>query len=116
MSAAPVPTGPGAVEPEAAGRIAELFRLLGDPTRVRLLYSLAAAGERCVGDLAADVGAAETSVSHALRLLRTARVVRVRREGRLAYYRLDDEHVRVLLEMSRAHLGHDGLDEAPARP
>lgn len=66
-----------------------------------------------MGDLAAAVGATETSVSHALRLLRTARVVRVRRSGRLAYYSLDDDHVRVLLEVCAEHLGH-GSGRAPS--
>ena len=85
----------------------ELFRLLGDPTRVRMLYALAEAGELCVGDLAAVVDVPETSASHALRLLRTAGVVRSRRSGRLVYYSLDDAHVRVLLAVSAEHLRHD---------
>lgn len=66
-----------------ASRITDLFKLLGDPTRVRMLYSLAEVGELCVCDLAAVVGAPETSVSHALRLLRTAGVVRSRPSGRI---------------------------------
>ncbi len=84
--------------------LTDLFRLLGDPTRVRMLYALAEAGERCVSDLAGDVGASETSVSHALRLLRTAGIVRSRREGRQVFYALDDDHVRLLLDVSRDHL------------
>jgi DNA-binding transcriptional ArsR family regulator len=92
---------------EEAVRLTGLFRLLGDPTRVRMLYALAEAGELCVGDLAAVVDVPETSVSHALRLLRTAGVVRSRRSGRLVYYALDDAHVRVLLDVSAEHLRHD---------
>jgi DNA-binding transcriptional ArsR family regulator len=88
-------------------RLTELFRLLGDPTRVRMLYALAEAGELCVGDLAAVVDGPESSVSHALRLLRTAGVVRSRRSGRLVYYALDDAHVRLLLDVSAEHLRHD---------
>ena len=57
-------------------------------------------------DLAATVEMAETSVSHALRLLRTAQVVHARRAGRMIYYRLHDEHVRLLLDLSREHLRH----------
>ena len=87
-------------------RITELFRLLGDPTRVRILYALVEAGELCVCDLSAVVGAPETSVSHALRLLRTAGIVRVRRTGRMAYYSLTDAHVRLLLDVSAEHLRH----------
>ena len=66
--------------------------LLGDPTRVRLVDALTH-GERCVCDLAALVGLSESAVSHQLRLLRAARLVRVRRAGRLAFYSLDDHHV-----------------------
>jgi DNA-binding transcriptional ArsR family regulator len=90
-------------------RVTDLFRLLGDPTRVRLLYALVETGELCVCDLAAVVGAPETSVSHALRLLRTAGIVRVRRSGRMAYYSLNDAHVRLLLDVSAEHLRHAGL-------
>lgn len=91
---------------EEAGALADLFRLLADPTRARMLYALLEAGELCVCDLAATVEVSETSVSHALRLLRTAGVVRNRRDGRRMYYRLDDAHVRMLLDSSRAHLRH----------
>jgi DNA-binding transcriptional ArsR family regulator len=87
-------------------RIAELFKLLGDPTRVRILYALLAHGELCVSDLAVAAGASETAVSHSMRLLRTAGVVRNRRDGRMIRYRLDDAHVRQVLELSRDHLAH----------
>jgi ArsR family transcriptional regulator, lead/cadmium/zinc/bismuth-responsive transcriptional repressor len=89
-----------------ARRLSDLFRMLGDAGRVRILVVLAEAGEMRVGDLCAAVGAPETSVSHALRLLRTAGIVRNRREGRNVYYDLDDAHVRELLELSREHLRH----------
>jgi DNA-binding transcriptional ArsR family regulator len=95
------------VSVEEAGALAEQFRLLADPTRARLLYALLEAGELCVCDLAATVGVSETAVSHALRLLRTAGIVRNRREGRLMHYRLDDAHVRLLLDVSRDHLHHE---------
>ncbi len=96
------------VSQSEAGRLTELFRLLGDPTRVRMLSALVEAGELCVCDLAAVVGATETSVSHALRLLRTAGIVRSRRSGRMIFYTLDDVHVRLLLDVSREHLRHEG--------
>jgi DNA-binding transcriptional ArsR family regulator len=83
--------------------VADVFRLLGDPTRVRLLDALSH-GERCVCDLAALVGLSESAVSHQLRLLRAARLVRVRRAGRLAYYSLDDHHVIGLLHDTRKHV------------
>ena len=84
----------------------ELFRLLGDPTRVQILYALGEAGELCVCDIAAVVDMTETSVSHALRLLRAAGIVRNRRSGRMVYYSLDDAHVRLLLDVSAEHLRH----------
>lgn len=89
-----------------AARLAELFKLLGDPTRARILDALRVAGELCVGDLAEVVETPESTVSHALRLLRTAGVVRNRREGRLVHYALDDDHVVDLLERSLRHLRH----------
>jgi ArsR family transcriptional regulator, lead/cadmium/zinc/bismuth-responsive transcriptional repressor len=87
-------------------RITELFRLIGEPTRARLLYALVEAGEMCVCDLAAVVEAPETSVSHALRLLRMANIVRSRREGRMIFYSLTDAHVRLLLDVTAEHLHH----------
>lgn len=89
-----------------AEEVAGLFRLLGDPGRVRMLAALLEAGELCVCDLAAVVGMAESSVSHSLRLLRTAGVVRHRRAGRQVFYSLDDAHVRLLLDLSIEHVGH----------
>lgn len=83
--------------------VAEVFKLLGDPTRVRLLDALSH-GERCVCDLATLVELSESAVSHQLRLLRTARLVRVRRTGRMAFYSLDDHHVIGLLQDTRKHV------------
>ena len=90
--------------------LAEVFKLLGDPKRARILFALLEAGELCVCDLAATVEMSETSVSQAMRLLRSGGVVRNRREGRIVYYRLDDDHVCALLELSRAHVAHAGQD------
>ena len=83
--------------------VADVFKLLGDPTRVRLVDALSH-GERCVCDLASLVGLTESAVSHQLRLLRSARLVRVRRTGRLAYYSLDDHHVLGLVHDTRKHV------------
>src|SRR5262245_12869344 len=95
------------IDADEAARLAELFKLLADPTRARLLHALLEAGELCVCDLAATVDVPESSVSHALRLLRTAGVVRNRRSGRMIFYSLDDAHVRLLLDLSLEHLRHD---------
>ena len=91
--------------------LSQLFKLLGDATRARLLYALLEAGELCVCDLSAATGTPETNVSHALRLLRTAGIVKARRDGRMMFYSLDDAHVRMLLDVSREHLRHAGRGE-----
>ncbi|GAA2742403.1 metalloregulator ArsR/SmtB family transcription factor [Terrabacter aerolatus] len=88
-------------------QVAAVFKLLGDPTRAKLLYALLEAGELCVCDLAASTGVAETTASQSLRLLRASQVVTARREGRLMYYRLADAHVRMLLDLTREHLTHE---------
>jgi len=100
---------------EDVERITELFRLIGEPTRVRLLYALVEAGEMCVCDLAAVVDAPETSVSHALRLLRMAGIVRTRRDGRMIYYSLTDAHVRLLLDVTAEHLHHTPTEHPTRR-
>lgn len=93
---------------EEASDLAELFRLMGDPNRVRILYALLEAGELCVAHIAEAVETSETKVSQAMRLLRSAGVVRNRRAGRNIYYRLDDSHVQMVLELTREHLAHSG--------
>ncbi|HVL51697.1 MAG TPA: metalloregulator ArsR/SmtB family transcription factor [Actinomycetota bacterium] len=95
-----------AVSIREAQRLAQMFQLFADATRTRILYTLLQAREMCVNDIASSLGIPETSVSHALRLLRVAGVVRNRRDGRLVYYSLDDEHIRMLLSTSREHLAH----------
>jgi ArsR family transcriptional regulator len=83
--------------------VADTFRVLGDPTRVRILDALGE-GELCVQALASTIGMSESAVSHQLRLLRTMRLVRVRRDGRLAYYAVDDHHILELLRQARTHV------------
>lgn len=82
--------------------VSALFALLADPTRLRLLAALAA-GELCVCDLAVATGINRTRVSHQLRILREGRLVRSRRDGRVIFYSLDDDHVHDLLVMGIAH-------------
>lgn len=83
--------------------LAETFRALSDPTRVRLVLAL---GERelCVNDLAELLGLTGSAVSHQLRLLRGQRLVRYRREGKATFYALDDEHLRHLLAEGVRHV------------
>src|SRR5215510_10806620 len=91
----------------AAEALAETFRILGDPTRVRILDVLTS-GEACVCDLAGLVGMSESAVSHQLRLLRSMRLVRPRREGRHIYYRLDDQHIMALFQQGLKHVLEGG--------
>lgn len=88
---------------ESAAELAETFKTLGDVTRVRILDALSRQ-ELCVCDLAALVGISESAVSHQLRLLRTMRVVRSRRAGRMIFYALDDEHVLKLFAQASRHV------------
>jgi DNA-binding transcriptional ArsR family regulator len=90
--------------------VAGLFAILGDPTRIRVLTALAA-GELCVCDLAAATGVNRSTVSHQLRVLRDHRLVRRRRQGKVVYYALDDDHVLQLLGIAGAHSAEAG--EAP---
>src|ERR1043165_4048981 len=83
--------------------LADTFRVLGDPTRVRTLDA-PSAGELCVCDIAALVGISESAVSHQLRLLRGMRLVRPRRGGRLVYYAVDDQHILELLKQASTHV------------
>ena len=86
---------------------ADVFSLLGDANRLRLLIALLEGGEMCVCDLAAAAGISESSASHAVRWLRAHRIVSApRRQGRMAYYRLEDAHVRMLLDVALTHTQH----------
>ena len=104
-------TRPLLVSAAEASGIADVFGLLSDPSRVRVLFALLEAGEMCVCDLAQMVEMSPSALSHALRLLRTAGVVTNRRDGRMVRYRLADSHVRLLLDVTREHLGPE---QAPA--
>jgi DNA-binding transcriptional ArsR family regulator len=95
--------------------LADVFGLLADAGRLRVLVALLE-GEMCVCDLAAVARASESAVSHHLRLLRAHRVVQVRRSGRMAYYRLADAHVRMLVDMALTHIGHAPAAAHPERP
>lgn len=92
--------------PEAVAGLADTFRILGDPTRVRIIDVLLG-GELCVCDIAALVGISESAVSHQLRLLRGMRLVRPRRAGRQVYYSLDDHHIIALFQQGLRHVLED---------
>jgi len=89
--------------PEAVERLAESFRVLGDPTRTKILFALSKE-ELCVCDLAHLLGLSESAASHQLRLLRAMRLVKYRRAGKMAYYTLDDEHIADLIRQGLRHV------------
>ena len=91
------------MSPRTVEGLAETFRVLGDPTRVRILDALSG-GELCVCDIATLVGISESAASHQLRLLRNSRLVRPRRAGRLVYYAIDDHHILELLRQALTHV------------
>lgn len=83
--------------------LAETFAALSDPTRVRIIFALSDQ-ELCVFDLARLLGLTGSAVSHQLRLLRGQRLVKYRKEGKVAYYSLDDDHIRNLMEECVKHV------------
>ena len=102
------------VAPEAVEDLAETFSALGDPTRVRILDALSH-GELCVCDLAAVLGLSQSAVSHQLRLLRNIRLVRPRRDGRIVFYSLDDQHIMAIFKQTLQHVAEERLPAA-AKP
>jgi len=85
--------------------LAELFKVFGDTTRVKILFALFTA-EMCVCDITALLGLTQSAVSHQLRVLKQARLVKSRREGKMVYYSLDDEHVKQIFDQGLAHISH----------
>lgn len=83
--------------------LAETFQVLASPTRLRLIEALTG-GEMCVCDLAAVSGVSQSAVSHHLRMMRALRLVRYRKESRMAYYRLDDAHIEAVFRMGLEHV------------
>ncbi|MDD3338601.1 MAG: metalloregulator ArsR/SmtB family transcription factor [Lachnospiraceae bacterium] len=83
--------------------LAELFKVFGDSTRIKILYALSAS-ELCVGDIAQILNLSQSSVSHQLRILKDSKLVRFRREGKAIFYALDDEHVRNIINMGMEHV------------
>ena len=82
--------------------LTELFRIFGDSTRIKILYALFES-ELCVNDIAQVVGISQSAVSHQLRLLKTSKLVKFRREGKAMYYSLDDDHVRSMIALGMEH-------------
>ncbi len=90
-------------DPEQQQRLADLFRMFGDASRIRILAALQHS-EMCVCDLAQLLGLTVSAVSHQLRLLKTAGLVGYRREGKNVIYALADDHVRTIMECGTEHI------------
>ena len=91
---------------EDAQLLAERFKLLSDPGRLRIVYALLEGGELCVSDLAGLVDLSESATSHQLRQIRLAGLVKARKQGREVFYRIADSHVRLLLDVAVEHYLH----------
>lgn len=90
-------------EEEILYDLAELFKVFGDTTRVRILCALFES-EMCVCDISVLLNMSQSSISHQLRVLKSAKLVRYRREGKVVYYSLDDEHVKHIFDQGLAHV------------
>ena len=85
--------------------LAELFKVFGDSTRIKIIYSLID-GEKNVTTLVDDLNMSQSAISHQLRILKTAKLVRGRRDGKAIYYSLDDDHVKAIFEKGLEHIVH----------
>lgn len=83
--------------------LAELFRVFGDSTRIKILYALFES-ELCVGDIAQVLHMSQSSVSHQLRVLKASKLVKFRRDGKTVFYSLDDDHVRSMIALGMEHV------------
>ena len=83
--------------------LADLFKVFSDTTRIKILYSLMS-GERCVADIAEAVSATQSAVSHQLRILKAARLVKFQRDGKNVLYSLADDHVYTMLAQGMSHI------------
>jgi ArsR family transcriptional regulator len=90
----------------AATQLVRVFDALADPTRVRIVAALSHT-ELCVHDLAALLGMTQSAVSHQLRLMRALRLVKDRKEGRVVFYTLEDEHIHDLFHRGLEHIEHE---------
>lgn len=95
----------GMISGADAERLAEFFKALSDPTRIRLIGALLRQ-ELCVHDLSELLGMGQSAVSHQLRYLRNLRMVKRRKEGKTVYYSLDDSHIHQIFEQTLQHLRH----------
>ena len=94
----------GMPDDETLYDLAELFKVFGDSTRIRILYALFEA-ELCVCDISKLLGLTQSAVSHQLRVLKGSRLVKFRRDGKTVFYSLADGHVRTIIDQGMEHIG-----------
>lgn len=85
--------------------LADFFKVFGDSSRIKILFALEV-GEMCVGDIAESLGMTQSAVSHQLRVLRQSDLVKFRKDGKVTYYSLDDNHVLTVLQQGYSHISH----------
>ena len=100
-------TNKNMLDADMFNRIAEFFKILGDTTRVKILFALDQ-NEMCVCDIANVLGMSKSSISHQLGTLRRSGIVKCRRSGKEVYYTLDDDHIVKLFEIGLEHINHKG--------
>lgn len=93
------------LEAETIDSLSKLFKVLGDPTRIKILWALNV-HDLCVLDICEVLGLTKSAVSHQLGTLKEAKLVKARREGKEVYYSLDDEHVKEIFETGIVHVSH----------
>jgi DNA-binding transcriptional ArsR family regulator len=86
--------------------MAQFFSMLADPTRLKIVVALKTA-ELCVHEISETINLSASAVSHQLRLLKTAKLIRSRRAGKMIYYALDDDHISQLLSIANSHINED---------
>ena len=84
--------------------ISDFFKMFGDPTRLRILFLLDKEGELGVGKISQSLSMTQSAISHQLRILKNAKLVKSRRDGKVIYYSLDDDHVAQILQIGTEHL------------
>ncbi len=90
-------------EEEIVNNLGDFFKILGDSTRIKILHVLFQS-EMCVCDIAAVLSMTQSAISHQLRVLKQGRLVKYRKEGKVVYYSLDDDHVKHIMEESLTHI------------
>jgi len=93
------------IKDDEANMLSELFRVLGDQTRIKIIFALSCC-EMCVCDIAEAVNMTQSAVSHQLRLMRSMKLVKYRKEGKSVYYSLDDDHILQLFNQGMEHVNH----------